>query len=193
MQPLTQLVLDYEETFIGIKLTEFTRRMNIPLAELNQFKTNQLDLSAYLIGIAAERNAKGLGKELTYGVLDDLMEELGQRNEGVPKGASPELTAVLREKVSRRVEFYQDLLATKGQFDDWQSLLRAKYNDIIGYREAVDKLTVSERAILPYENELLTLSNAPQEAIVKRPFTQSVFAAAYARRQIAEMVLKKSQ
>ena len=44
--------------------------------------------------------------------------------------------------------------------------------------------------VFEFGNEILSLTNAPAEAIDKRPITQNVNAAIYARRSIVETVFK---
>ncbi|MFA6461672.1 MAG: hypothetical protein WCV90_05350 [Candidatus Woesearchaeota archaeon] len=187
MSTLNQaLAMGYERAFNEIKIAEFARQMGLPTNALDPVLQKQLKLSEYLIQVAANRNARGLGTEITYGVLDDLIGELGSLGEGVPEGASSGLAEALKGRVGARVKFYQELLDLPENYGTWQELFRAKYEDGTGYRQAVDVLTISERKIIEFEDEVLRLSNAPAEAVAKRPISKSVYAAAYARRQIAQ-------
>ncbi len=189
MSSLTDLTLDYERAVTEIHMNKFAEFMGIPRAALNETETRKTNLAEVLIRLASERNSKYLEGELIGGILDDFMVTLQDYGYQIPKQASPELSEAMKRKVVTRVSFYQDLLRVDGQFDNWQGLIKAKYQTIEKYKTALTPVILSERGMLQYEQEaLIKQGGIPPAIMAKNPLTQDNNAVVYARREIARQV-----
>ncbi len=154
MTPLRELIIKYEQELTEIEFKKFAELLGVSKAKISAKLSDKIKCYETVLTFAESRNIDGETGDLAKKELAYVISHMRPYGYIIPGSISRGAIDALENVINERVKFYQDLLNTKGEFEKWQDLFKAKYHSGNYYLQAVNALALSERKVEDFQDEI---------------------------------------